>query len=48
MLKRIAITALVGAALFGAVSSGMLARHRELRKSAAELLRLDVEILVGD
>lgn len=48
MLKRIAISLVVGAAVFGALTSGMLARHKELRRSAVELLRLDLEILVGE
>lgn len=47
MLKRIAISMVIGAAVFGAATTGMLARHEALRKSAVELLRLDVEILVG-
>ena len=47
MLKRLVITAAVGAALFGAVSTGMLARHHELRHAALELIRFDIDVLVG-
>lgn len=47
MLKRILLSAVVAAAVFGAATTGMLARHKELRRSAVELLRLDLEILVG-
>ncbi len=47
MLKRIAVSVIIGAAVFGALASGVLARHRELRGMAVELVRLDIEILVG-
>jgi hypothetical protein len=47
MLRRIAISLVVGAALLGVLSTGMLARHAELRRAASELLRLDVGLLVG-
>lgn len=47
MLKRIAISLLVGAALFGALASGMLAKHTPLRRAAVEMLKLDLGVLVG-
>lgn len=47
MVKRIGLSVIVGIALFGLMATGMLAKHRELRKAAIEMLKLDVEILVG-
>lgn len=47
MLRRIAISLMVGAALFGVLTTGMLARHPSLRRAAKEMLRLDVGVLVG-
>ena len=47
MLKRVVISVVIGAAVFGAASTGMLARHTQLRQAAVELLKLDVHILVG-
>jgi hypothetical protein len=48
MFKRVAISVLFAAALFGAVSTGFLAKHRALRGAAVELAKLDVHLLVGD
>lgn len=45
--KRIAVTVVVAAALFGGLASGLLVKHRELRKVAMELVRLDIDVLVG-
>lgn len=47
MLKRVAISVVIGAALFGAVSTGMLVRHRRLRMVAVELVRFDLDVLVA-
>lgn len=47
MAKRILVSLVVAAALFGVAASGMLAKHKVLRKSAVELLRLDLEVAVG-
>jgi hypothetical protein len=47
MLKRVVVTAVVGTALFGAVSTGLLARHKLLRHLATEAVRFDLDVLVG-
>lgn len=47
MLKRFAVTAVIGAALFGAASTGLLVKHHALRHLAAEAVRFDLDVLVG-
>ena len=47
MAKRIGFTFVLGAALFGLASTGMLARHRMLRSLAFEAVKFDVDVLTG-